>query len=99
MRVPLATILGICTIGSLRCHAGSLDGPHISSDLKPPASPIETPMRNGHVPSDGLRKPEKDAAYTNWAGWYTDRINDAEPAIDSPTAALPVALTLLFDAR
>ncbi|MDA4088600.1 hypothetical protein MHAS44199_23425 [Mycolicibacterium hassiacum DSM 44199] len=29
----LATSCGMCSIGSLRCHAGSDDGPHMLSAL------------------------------------------------------------------
>ena len=68
MRVPLATSLSMLTIGSLRFHAGSLDGPHMSSDLKPPASPIDRPTSIGHQPSDRFRKPDSDAAYGNCCG-------------------------------
>src|ERR1700722_20530641 len=67
-RVLLAPSRGICTIGSLRCQAGSLDGPHIAVALKPPESFIAMPISIGHQPSDGLRKPDSDAASTNSSG-------------------------------
>ncbi len=35
----------------------------------------------------------------NWSGWYAARIRADEPAIDRPTAALPVGLTCLLLAR
>jgi len=56
------------TIGSLRCQAGSDDGPHMLVALKPPASFIASPISVGHQPSDGLRKPDSDAAYLYWSG-------------------------------
>src|ERR1700710_744258 len=62
MRVPLATSVPMLTIGSLRFHAGSLDGPHMSFDLKPPASPIEVLTSDGHQPSERFRKPDSEAA-------------------------------------
>src|ERR1700758_1246811 len=68
MRVLLATRRGICTIGSLRCQAGSLDGPHIAVALKPPASFIAIPISIGHQPSAGLRKPDSDPAKGNLSG-------------------------------
>src|ERR1700730_1279873 len=61
-RVLLATSLLMLTIGSLRFHAGSLDGPHMSSDLYPPASFIDMPTSVGHQPSDRFRNPDREAA-------------------------------------
>lgn len=62
MRVLFWTSRGICSIGSLRFHAGSLVGPHMLVALNPPASFIARPIKVGHQPSDGLRKPDRDAA-------------------------------------
>ena len=62
MRVLLATSWLMLTIGSLRFHAGSEDGPHMLSALKPPASFIASPISMGHQPSDGLRNPDSDDA-------------------------------------
>ncbi|SHY93568.1 Uncharacterised protein [Mycobacteroides abscessus subsp. abscessus] len=41
----------MCRNGSLRAHAGSLSGPHMSSALKPPASLMAT--RICHFWSEG----------------------------------------------
>jgi hypothetical protein len=62
MRVPFATSWGICSVGSLRAHAGSLDGPHMSEDLKPPPSFIAMPISRGHQPCDRFTNPESEPA-------------------------------------
>ena len=95
MRVLLAISLPMLTIGSLRFQAllGSSVGPHMSLALKPPASPIEMFTSIGHQPSERFRKPDSDAAYGNCSGCQIARVSAAEPAIDRPTAALPVGLT------
>ncbi len=64
MRVLLATSVGMLTIGSLRFQPlfGSSVLPHMSSALKPPASPMEMLIRNGHQPSEGFRKPDIEPA-------------------------------------
>src|SRR5262245_13889559 len=62
MRVLFWTSRGICTIASLRRHAGSLDGPHMLVALKPPELFIAMPTSVGHQPSDGFRNPDNDPA-------------------------------------
>ena len=71
MRVLLAISCRMLTIGSLRFHAlfGSSVLPHMSSALKPPASPIDMLTSIGHQPSDRFRKPDSEAAYWNCSGW------------------------------
>src|SRR6218665_345522 len=101
MRVLLLTSVGMLTIGSLRFQAlfGSSVLPHMSSGEKPPASPIAMPTNIGHQPSDRFRKPDSDAAYGNCSGCQMASVSEADPAIDRPTAALPVGFTDLLAAR
>jgi hypothetical protein len=75
------------TIGSLRRHAGSLVGPHMSRALYPPASFIEKPINVGHSPFDGFRYPDSDPAKMNCCGCQIAMVSAALPDIDSPTTA------------
>ena len=51
--VRLATSRLMLSIGSLRCQAGLLGGPHMSTARQPPASFMARPIHVGHNPSTG----------------------------------------------
>src|SRR3569833_1441992 len=86
------------TIGSLRCQAGSLVGPHMSEDRYPPPSFIARPISVGHKPRDGLRNPDSELAKMNCWGCQIARVSAALPDIERPTTALLIGVSALSTA-